>query len=865
MRGLGSWSVEIERYFVLRVRLRPIYLKLVVLLLLGLFALRGSSAAAAEVVRTGVLQAEVKDDFAHGESTTSYSLQPENAERAVPVVSAHPSSAELGDVVAVTGDMQSGKLVGSIETLSDEEAEPTVPGVRKVAVLLVRFPTDPVEPWSPNNVRERVFTASFSANAFYQEESFGQISLTGKLNPEGDIFGWLTIDGSTEGCPYHTWDSKAREAAEAAGVSLEGYDHIIYEFTKRVCAWGAVGQQGGHEINILRGNMTPFVFEHELGHNLGLWHANRSVCMQGEYYIPYSQVCKNEEYGDIYDVMGVDERHSSNANLAQLGILKPENIKTVASSGIYTIKAPQHQTSEPTIVRVPWTTDGQGHTKSWFYLEIREPVGTFENFLDESMMGVLIRVVTDPSLGSDYTYLIDTDPSPSLYDAPLDPGKTIDAGTVKFTTLNASNGSATVEVELFPDEVQPSTPKEFFFYLQNEAGINLYWTQSGDNVGVSRYHLFRDGEEITTTTSSSTHFLDGTASIGQHTYTVYAEDEAGNRSSESPPLTVAIVDKSPPTMPTNVVAVQQGSDVDVTWTPSTDNVGVAGYRVLRAGRVIGTSASPSFVDKPRPGYVQTYTVEAEDEAGNRSKASAPVKLTVLDVTPPTAPTNVSAVQKGNEVDIKWIASTDDVFVAKYRIIRDGEEISSTNGITVNMTDFTATLGEHTYILYAEDSVGNTSPPSVSETVSFVDSTPPSPGSPPSSPPDSPSSPPTAGVDVGHGPAAGPIFHWRRGPLGQLIFTVDATANPDVVRVGLRLNGKLLRSRRGGALRYVWWPTGRRCGRIYDLTAYAFDASGTRSVSVARIQTAECHRRSLRRGVEGMELFGGGSFLTDVYG
>ena len=81
---------------------------------------------------------------------------------------------------------------------------------RKVAVLLFKFSGDPVEPWSPEQTRSKVFTASDSANAFYEEESYGQISLTGKLSSDGDVFGWFTLDTSPGGCPYDTWRSRGK-------------------------------------------------------------------------------------------------------------------------------------------------------------------------------------------------------------------------------------------------------------------------------------------------------------------------------------------------------------------------------------------------------------------------------------------------------------------------------------------------------------------------------------------------------------------------------------------------------------------------------------------------------------------------------
>src|SRR6185437_8593090 len=101
------------------------------------------------------------------------------------------------------------------------------PGPRKAAVILFTFGGG--APWSAEAARSEVFTGTKSVNAFYQEESYGEISLTGKLRSDGDVFGWYSVNTPTAGCPYGTWRAKAEEAAEDAGVDLSGYQHLLFE------------------------------------------------------------------------------------------------------------------------------------------------------------------------------------------------------------------------------------------------------------------------------------------------------------------------------------------------------------------------------------------------------------------------------------------------------------------------------------------------------------------------------------------------------------------------------------------------------------------------------------------------------------
>jgi hypothetical protein len=80
-----------------------------------------------------------------------------------------------------------------------------------------------------------------------------------------------------------------------------------------------------------------------------------------------------------------------------------------------------------------------------------------------------------------------------------------------------------------------------------------------------------------------------------------------------------------------------GVRVDLSWTPSTDNVGVQGYDVFRNGGIVGTVTSPSFSDLDvSPGSTYSYSVQARDGVGNASTTCSAVSVTV-----PTASTTFS--------------------------------------------------------------------------------------------------------------------------------------------------------------------------------------------------------------------------------
>ena len=60
-----------------------------------------------------------------------------------------------------------------------------------------------------------------------------------------------------------------------------------------------------------------------------------------------------------------------------------------------------------------------------------------------------------------------------------------------------------------------------------------------------------------------------------------------------------VADTAPPAVPTNVSAsAASASQINLSWTASTDNVGVTGYMVFRGGTQIGTTSLPSSTRTP---------------------------------------------------------------------------------------------------------------------------------------------------------------------------------------------------------------------------------------------------------------------------
>jgi len=194
-----------------------------------------------------------------------------------------------------------------------------------------------------------------------------------------------------------------------------------------------------------------------------------------------------------------------------------------------------------------------------------------------------------------------------------------------------------------PDTTPPTTPTNLRATIACPASVTLNWIASTDNVGVTGYEVFSSVDGVnftlagTTTTTTLTQNLRGTQ------YRVRARDAAGNTSAFTAPVTTLPPpcpppDAQPPTTPGTPTPTVTCGSVTLTWTPSTDNVGVTGYEIWRAPGASGgtfalvatvttTSFTASGVGTNR------YQIRARDSAGNTSPFTAPVT-----VTTPACPT-----------------------------------------------------------------------------------------------------------------------------------------------------------------------------------------------------------------------------------
>jgi glucose/arabinose dehydrogenase len=190
-----------------------------------------------------------------------------------------------------------------------------------------------------------------------------------------------------------------------------------------------------------------------------------------------------------------------------------------------------------------------------------------------------------------------------------------------------------------------------------------------------------------------------------------------------------LTDSQAPTPPSGLsVRDLTCTSATLSWTGSTDNVGVAFYDVYHDGQFMKTVAGDvrSTGLTLVPGAVWGLYVNARDVAGNVSQASTTLPVNVpfcqADTEAPTTPQNLSGTASGTSISLQWSASTDNVGVRFYDVHRDGARVGTVPGSGSSppaaffVDSGLAAETSYRYHVFARDAQGNTSPGSAIVTV-----------------------------------------------------------------------------------------------------------------------------------------------------
>lgn len=413
------------------------------------------------------------DDFENQKSSFDYFLQTEGEEKLANSYQLHfikdAPQVLSGSEFKITGTKLEKQIIlggGCCQILNP----PGPPDYQKqiTAVLLINFADNAnYKPLQGDKIRDMLFNTSQSnsANTYYRDNSYDKVHLN------GNTYGWYTIDAGQQcdGFTILRYADRANEAfAKDVGKPISQiYKRVIYAFSESRCNIAGVGTLGEWKLSdgsfismSWIGSHDVRVYEHEIGHNLGVHHANKYNCNVGTY-----TGCSEEEYGDIYDIMGNFWLLNNNDSLQfnaphkiALGWLGEGEVQTVTKNNIYTIKGLEDPNPGVKVLKIK-----KPDTDEFYYVSYRQrnsanrQGGSIYQLPYELINGVSIHIWNEkPDRQTKYITAIYNGPG----DLALADGKVFydKINRIQVKQLSHSNGSVQVAVELVP-----ATPRQADF------------------------------------------------------------------------------------------------------------------------------------------------------------------------------------------------------------------------------------------------------------------------------------------------------------------------------------------------------------------------------------------------------------------
>lgn len=614
-------------------------------------------------------------------------------------------------------------------------------GEQRTLVMMVNFQDDSGnKPWTRTDV-QNTFN---QVNDYYKEVSYGQTWL------KTTVAGWYTLPVSGSTCNRTEFSDQADLAAAKAGLNVNDYDRIVYVWPRlSSCGWGGLGTVGGAPSRAWSNGKNVYsTFTHELGHNLGLYHAHDLDCGSAT----LGSSCSVVEYGDTADMMGAGRGHFNVYEKSRLGWVQPQ---TITSSGTYTLAPHELDSTQPLALKVLKGYNSTFGANDWYYLEYRQAIGA-DIALSYSTAHNLtsgITVHTGNEKAGNTSYLLDMNPSGDFAYAAIDVGQTYNdknAGISMKTLLADSKGAevyidvpggqqtcsrANPSLSFSPDQsawVAAGTAVTYSVTLQNNdssgcssSSFNLSaaqpagWSAQLDSAALTLAPGQSAATNLTVvspvTAADGFYSITTSAASGSYSASGSVTYVVDNPASNSAP--VALDDTAVTDSGTAVTISVLGNDSD----PDGDNLAVTSLSGVANGSAkINNNGTVSFTPAATFSGTEVFSYNISDNKGGNASASVSVTVnaSVATNTAPVANNDSAATDMDTAVLIPVLANDSDP---------DGDTLTivSTSGVNGSVTvssgvvSFTPTAGftgVESFSYTVSDGNGHTASATVTVTV-----------------------------------------------------------------------------------------------------------------------------------------------------
>lgn len=360
------------------------------------------------------------------------------------------------------------------------ETDP-ISGDQKTAVILIKYNDNLSPNYERDDIEQSLFANSDSMNDYYKENSYDKVSFSGDIfgpyqlpttpgfiNPPSCavlfVFGFRSINYTVEylSQTYPELNSYNRWLLVFDHPTDCGLNGMAYVGLKNPAVSIISGLEAALSASSKR-KYLRLISAHELGHSLGLAHANALYCGDNK-PIDEEENCQSEEYMDFSDTMGLgqtedkvrkEETVQFNApHKVQLGWVPREQIKLVSADGEFNI-TPLEDNSSNGYKVLEITKSYSSKSGAYYFISYRRPIGYDSNIRPDFTEGASIHTSIRIHVGFDksliQTNLIDMTPdsNKAFTDPVLKDGQSFydPVNRIKITQLSHDQEGAIVKIE----------------------------------------------------------------------------------------------------------------------------------------------------------------------------------------------------------------------------------------------------------------------------------------------------------------------------------------------------------------------------------------------------------------------------------